>query len=285
MSPAMIPMMLPYTNFIKLKDLELSLPGYQEHVRLVDHQSHIWGEVASLQEALKKILRKHPKVLGAYLQACLGYPDCPEQGEVIKDRLDDGTYGDVLATAAAYPREIQPKDQYVIDLCKEAKGEGRKSLIYCTQTTRRDARHRLAEGLREAGLRVEILDHSIPPERREEWVMERVEDIDVLITNGRLVETGLDLVFASVVIQYGIEYNLHTLRQSIRRCWRLGQTRDVDVYFLGYRGTMQEVALNLIARKMRAAEMVDGEEAGGLAQSDEGGADFLYELARSVVGA
>lgn len=284
MSPAMIPMMLTYANFIKLKDLELNLPGYVEEVRVVDHDKEVLASVLQMQDQLKMVLRKHPKVLGAYLQACLGYPDCPEQEEAIYARDDDGNLTDeLLASAPAYPKMATPKDREVLRICEEARAEGRKVLVYCTQTHRRDARHRLASLLGEAGFRVEILEADISPDRREEWVQERADHLDVLITNGRLVETGLDLVFASVVVQYGIEYSIHSLRQSIRRCWRLGQTQDVKVYFLGYRNTMQEVALNLIARKMRAAEMVDGDDTGGLANYDEGGNDFLYDLAREVV--
>ena len=54
----------------------------------------------------------------------------------------------------------------------------------------------------------------------------------MLITNPRLVPTGLDLVnFASVVFAE-VEYSLDALWQALRRVWRLGQTRpDFDVLF------------------------------------------------------
>lgn len=70
-----------------------------------------------------------------------------------------------------------------------------------------------------------------------------------------------------------------------RRSWRLGQSKPVRVIFLAYAGTMQALAMNLIARKMRAAELVDGDENGGLAQFDEAGGNFLLELAQEAMKA
>jgi hypothetical protein len=75
------------------------------------------------------------------------------------------------------------------------------------------------------------------------------------------------------------------LRQPIRRSWRLGQRLAIRVIFMAYRGTMQATAIDLIARKMRAAELVDGDEAGGLAQFDAGGGYFLLELAHEILEA
>jgi SNF2 family DNA or RNA helicase len=129
-----------------------------------------------------------------------------------------------------------------------------------------------------------MLDSNVEAEKREEWIRDKVEEgFDVMLTNGKLVETGLDLMFASTIIQYGIEYSIHTLRQSIRRSWRLGQKYSVKVIFLGYADTLQEKALNLISKKMRAAEMVDGDDLGGLSNFDNTGADFLLELAQEVI--
>ena len=54
----------------------------------------------------------------------------------------------------------------------------------------------------------------------------------MLITNPRLVQTGLDLVSFTSVVFAEVEYSLDTLWQALRRVWRLGQTRpDFDVLF------------------------------------------------------
>jgi len=58
------------------------------------------------------------------------------------------------------------------------------------------------------GLRVSILGGNVDPRKREEWIAKRVNTIDALICNPRLVETGLDLVQFSTVVFFEIEYSL-----------------------------------------------------------------------------
>lgn len=284
MSPAMIPLVLPYTLFVKLKDLRLELPPYEESVELVEHDSDILAAARRLMGDVKTVLRKHSDILGQYLMACLGYPDCPEQAERIVSR-DKETGDEVeVATAPAFEPRLLPKDRRVVEIVKEEKANGRQTLVYFAQTHRRDARMRVKAALEAEGLRVAVLDASVPPEKREEW-LEKAQraGFDAMLTNGRLVETGMDLLFAATIIQYGTEYSVPSLRQSIRRSWRLGQIKPIRVVFLAYRETMQEAAIGLIARKMRAAEMVDGDESGGLAQFDESGANFFVELAHEAI--
>lgn len=284
MSPAMIPLLLPYTVFVKLRDLRLELPEYTEEVRLIEPDPAVLASVTKLQSELRGLIREHPRALGAYLQACLGYPDRPDQREEIYDLNEDGERGALLAAAEGIPGAPCPKDAELLALVREEHAVGRRVLVFFTQTNRRDARPRVRAALESVGLRVVQLDASVEPEKREEWMRDHVEaGFDVMFTNGRLVETGLDLMFAVTIVQYGIEYSVPTLRQSIRRSWRLGQRERVRVIFLGYRGTMQASALDLIARKMRAAELVDGDAAGGLAQFDAGGGNFLLELAHEVL--
>jgi hypothetical protein len=284
MSPAMIPLLLPYTVFVKLRDLRLELPDYTEEVLLVDHNPGVHAAVSKFQGELRSLIREHPKALGAYLQACLGWPDRPDQREDVYDIDEEGEQAELLASVDAIEGALWPKDEALVDLVRDENARNRKVLVFFTQTHRRDARPRVQAALEAAGLRVVTLDSNIDPEKREDWLRAQVRvGFDVMFTNGRLVETGLDLMFANTIVQYGIEYSINTLRQSIRRSWRLGQDKPVRVVFMGYRGTMQSTAIDLIARKMRAAELVDGDMAGGLAQFDAGGGNFLLELAHEVL--
>lgn len=284
MSPAMVPMLLPFTLFVKLMDLRLELPPYEEIVELVDHEPEILREANNLASEVRSVIRKYPKVLGQYLMACLGYPDRPDQAERIVALDEENEIEEVLATARAFPTSLYPKDQRLVELVRDEHAQGRKVLVFFTQTKRRDARPRIRQALTDAGFRVSVLNSDVPPEKREAWLRNQErEGFDVMLTNGKLVETGMDLMFASTIVQYGTEYSVATLRQSIRRSWRLGQINPIKVIFLAYRGTMQAIALDLIARKMRAAEAVDGDEAGGLAQHDAGGTNFLVELAHEVL--
>ena len=295
MTPAMIPRLLESTAFVKLKDLKLQLPPYSERVVLVDHDASVLPDVQRLQREVADFIMSNKKggtkLLGAYLQACLGYPDCPQHAERIValvpiDPSDpDSPRTEVLVSEApAHPDFETPKDSALANIVWDCKARGRGVCVYFSQVGARDSRMRVKATLEAEGLKVEVLDASVSPKDREEWLHARAGTFDVLLTNGRLVETGLDLIWAHTIVQYGIEFSLHTLRQSSRRAWRLGQKLPCEVIYLGYRETMQEKALQLIAKKMRAAEMIDGDDIGGLGSHDEDGGNFLVELAQKCFG-
>lgn len=68
----------------------------------------------------------------------------------------------------------------------------------------------------------------------------------------------------------------------MRRVWRLGQTKPVEVKFLSYRDTLEDLALSLMGKKLYAAQMLYGDEVGGaIVESDDG--NFLAELARAAI--
>jgi SNF2 family DNA or RNA helicase len=154
-------------------------------------------------------------------------------------------------------------------------------LVYVRQTGTRDIQERIEAVLKKAGLRTITLYSSVDPRRREAWI-EKHADADVLITNPQLVQTGLDLIGFSSVVFAEVEYSLYTLWQALRRVWRLGQTKPVKAVFAVYRGTMEAQALALMGRKMRAAQLLYGDNVGGAIVPVEEG-DFITELAREVL--
>jgi len=90
------------------------------------------------------------------------------------------------------------------------------------------------------------------------------------------------LAFPTLVF-YQCEYSAYVVAQASRRSWRIGQRDDVHVYHVVYADSAQENALRLVARKRRAAKLVDGDldEDGLVAQAEVDG--LLKELARSLV--
>jgi hypothetical protein len=111
------------------------------------------------------------------------------------------------------------------------------------------------------------------------------DGVDVLVTNPRLVQTGLDLIDFPSVVWVEIDYSVYVLRQASRRSWRIGQRHPVEVTFLTYAGTLQAEALGLVAAKTRASLMVEGElPEEGLAALDGDGGDVYLALARRLAG-
>jgi len=227
-------------------------------------------------------------LLAAYLQSLLAYPNSCFRAEVVED-----SSGEFVASAPALvdpsngsKDRLFPKEEWLINLAKEEQARSRRVLVFCRQTGTRDITARLANILGQAGLRTDVLKASVGTQVREEWLRRRVGKgmIDVLITNPKLVETGLDLVDFQTTVWYEIEYSIYTMMQASRRTWRIGQINDVDVHFAVYRDSMEHRAAVLVGQKLAAAQLLYGDSVeGALVEQSDSGHGFLADLARSVI--
>lgn len=103
-------------------------------------------------------------------------------------------------------------------------------------------------------------------------------------TARRRVPTLLDLNAFTTLIFYNIAYNLYIFRQASRRSWRINQTAPkVEVYMFYYKDTMQQRALRLMASKLSAATVIEGNisEEGLAAMSDC--EDLTTQLAKELM--
>jgi len=286
-SPEVMFHLIDKAVFMRLGDLAVRLPPYEEQVILTEMeplQEQAYRKLASdLILALREQLaRGNKSLLGAYLQSLLSYPDQPFREEVVLNKEN----GEVVARAPALPEgTVYPKEQRLIELIKSEVTQGRKVLLYVTHTELRDITGRIEWLLKEASASALVLkSHTVSPENRESWIREKLKDgLQVLITNPRQVQTGLDLIEFPTIIFYELEYSVYTLRQASRRSWRIGQNQPVKVYFMAYQETLQDRGLHLIAAKIRSALAVEGElPDSGLSALNQD-QDFFLQLARSIM--
>jgi hypothetical protein len=293
-SPAILFHLIGNTAFLRLSDVAAGLPDYREEVRLVSldssetpgepSQASYYQRLAGELHArvVQALAQGSKRLLAAYLQALLAYPDACVKGETVLDTRSD----EVIASVPPLPDDrLYPKEQALLELAREERLKGRRVLVYITHTGTRDISPRLEGVLREAGHRVSTLkSDTIATDRREDWVARKVkEGLDVLIVNPRLVQTGLDLIDFPTIVWLEVDYSIYTMRQASRRSWRIGQRLPVRVVYFAYRGTLQSEALALVARKLKASLAVEGElvDEGLAAHADEG-EDLLLSLARSL---
>ncbi len=295
LAPAALFHLIGHTVFLRLADVAAGLPPYTEQVRLVDlddtpdetgysQRSAYQAVFTTLRQALADALAQGSKrLLGAYLQTLLAYPDGCTRGETVFDPQTDRPLVQVPPLAE---ERVYPKEQALLDLVAAERQAGRRVLVYVTHTGTRDITGRLHTLLTRHGARVAVLKAAaVAPDRREAWVAERVkEGLDVLICHPRLVQTGLDLIDFPTLCWYETDYSVYTLRQASRRSWRIGQTRPVQVVYLAYGQTLPADALTLVAKKLQSSLAVEGElpEAGLAAYGDDGD-DLLLALARQIV--
>ena len=160
----------------------------------------------------------------------------------------------------------------------------RKVLVYIQNSDTTDISPRIVKLLEAERLKVKVLKSGDTEGRSriiDNWVK---NGIDVLVTNPRKVEVGLDLLDFPTIVFYQTGYSTYTLRQASRRSWRIPQKRPVKVYFLTYSGTMQTRCMKLMADKLICSLALEGELTDkGLAALSESSDSMARELAKMLV--
>jgi SNF2 family DNA or RNA helicase len=272
--------------FLSLEDIAPDLPSISEEVIRVNMGEELKDAYEELERdlysAVRAALNEGSKaLLGTYLNTLLSYPDRPFDNEPIIHPQKE----EIVATPMNLPKDrIYDKEEKLIDLIKDEVSTGRRVFTYCQYTGVKDVTSRLQEILLDEGINTDILRYSVNPEKREEWIEDKVNSgVQVVIANPKLVQTGLDLYDFPTMVFYQTGYSIFTLRQASRRSWRIGQDKDVKVYYLFYDSTMQERALQLMGSKLEASLAIEGKfsEEGLLAMT--AGEDMTTAMAKSLV--
>jgi len=298
-TPGIVMALLPLAVFIKLEHVAEALPPYQElrmPVTLDERFEEGMEQLDQIYDDAVKLAREGKTgLMSAWLYATLGWMDCPVDETLTA--IDHKT-GQVLRTyhikgVLSQPDELTdpplPKDQALLDLIRRELSRERGVGVFFAQVNKRDWMGRIQKLLAKHGIYSEILRRSTcTPNERESWYKGFVQRCrergqpPVLLTNGNLIREGLDLVELCTIVETGIEFRLSYLRQRIRRSWRLTQEKGVNVIFLYYTGTGQETALKLVAAKLKAALLVDGDLVSGLAEMDSDSDNLMDALIEAI---
>lgn len=280
---------LPFTVFLKLKDLgEGILPPYNEEFRSVamtPEQESTYQDMSTalLEELRKALARRDTTLLGKVMSVLLAWPECAFRKEVVKHPKTR----EILATIPQIfdSNELMPKEQELIEICKAEKASGRRVFAFTIYTGVRDTSMRLKTQLEKAGLKVALLRKDVDSEDREDWVLRQVDrKVDVILANPELVKTGLDLLDFPTIVFMQSGYNVYTLQQAARRSWRIGQTKDVKVIYLGYAGSAQMQCLELMAKKIAVSQSTSGDMPdSGLDILNSDGDSVEVALARQIL--
>lgn len=99
---------------------------------------------------------------------------------------------------------------------------------------------------------------SLSNDEKEKRLMAWLEnDVPVLVSKPSIIGFGLNLQICSRVIFFGLSDSYEQFYQAVRRCWRFGQTKPVDVYVVT--SNLEGAVLENIRRKEADAERMAGE--------------------------
>lgn len=284
--------LMEHCAFISLEDISDALPSYREEVVSVTMDKPLRAAYDELEQEIRKCLKEHrgnSSVVSTMLNALLAWPDHPYGfGTLYGSEFDPETRSRgrfVIAETVDLERdEIYAKEGALISKVKAQLERGRKCQVFAVYTHKHDVTARIEQLFLKEGIRPAILRASVPTHKREAWYREQLRrGIDVCICHPKIVETGLDLLDFPTILFHETGYSLHTLRQASRRSWRIGQRRPVEVKFFAYGGTMQEVCLRLMGKKLLVALAMEGKFSSEGLQAIEGDDDMLTAMARELV--
>ena len=270
--------------FLSMSDMSEGLPEYEEIPVGVDLDSELRQAYGEFEREFSRRTNMFEtgcrKIMGRMVQSLTAYADCPHMPE---DIINPDTQ-EVVISPRSLPKMTRNKEEALLELVKEKIENGEKVLVYYTWVNKTDIGKSLIELLKENNIDAREMKSSVKPDEREIWVERNLEDgMQVMICNPSLVETGLDLLEFTSIVFYQMGYNLFTMRQASRRSWRLSQSKDIKVYFMYYKDTIQEKAISLMATKLQASMALEGKfsEEGLRAMSNN--EDMLTQIANSVV--
>jgi len=257
---------LPYTVFVRLEDVKQAnvLPPYTEHAPIMVDMEPCLEKVYEsmnhqLSSAVNEVSYSAKKCfIGIILNSMLSSTETAHLPYNVLSPFDKEK---VIASIPAVFTDDQPnnKEKELINLCLSEKAKGRKVLVYSNLTGVRDLVSRLSKLLENVGLNTAVLRSTVSTTKREDWILDKVDSgIDVLICNPKLVETGLDLLDFPTIIFMQTGYNVYTTMQATRRSWRIGQTQDVNIYYICYRDTAQKVCMSLMSEKIKVTQGASG---------------------------
>ncbi|HEU4963315.1 MAG TPA: helicase-related protein, partial [Bacilli bacterium] len=94
---------------------------------------------------------------------------------------------------------------------------------------------------------------------KKDWMTELFKNRFQVLVATEAGGEGINLQFCNHVINFDLPWNPMRVEQRIGRVHRLGQTRDVHIYNLSTKGTIEEHIVNLLEEKIQMFELVIGE--------------------------
>lgn len=183
-----------------------------------------------------------------------------------------------LRQIASVPLEYTHSSNKVsrlVDLLEEAFSNKDKAIVFASFRDTIDSLVRVIQ-TKFPNVYVETLDGRKSPQARQE-IIDKFEEIvgaSVLIANPKAAGVGLNIQAANYVFHFNPEWNPAVIAQASSRAYRGGQKKHVFVYYLYYRGTVEEYVLKKVNEKQNL------QDAGLQELSDEPTESQLLEALR-----
>jgi superfamily II DNA or RNA helicase len=145
------------------------------------------------------------------------------------------------------------KESALIELIVRNPSEKKLVFIHSRETLTR-----VAELLAARGIAFARFDGSLSPAAKDAAIVEFRDRVPVLLSTESGGE-GRNIQFCNTLINFDVPWNPMAIEQRIGRIDRIGQSREVFIFNLVTRGTLEEQVLILLDEKISMFELVVGE--------------------------
>ncbi len=206
----------------------------------------------------------------------------------IEKRLDDQselTHTEELETILGLIDSIETvtKQEKLLSIVEEAREHvqmGRVIVFTQFRATQREVLDRLAE----EGYTVHSFHGGHSSQEKEQIVENFEREGGVLVSTDAMSE-GRNLQFCNILVNYDLPWNPMRVEQRIGRIHRIGQKRDVYIFNLALKDTVEEYVLERLYHKIDLFKQTVGELSSILTRLEESGKTFEDEIFERLVNA
>jgi SWI/SNF-related matrix-associated actin-dependent regulator 1 of chromatin subfamily A len=151
------------------------------------------------------------------------------------------------------------KIEQTIEIAESAIEQGKKVIIFCNFT---ESLNRICEHFGKSAVKV---DGTMEKHQRQLSVdsFQENEKIRVFVGNIKAAGVGLTLTSAEVVIVNDLSFVPGDMSQAEDRAFRIGQKKNVSVYYPIFENTIEGVIYDIVNEKKRNISTVLGDDMGG----------------------
>ena len=160
---------------------------------------------------------------------------------------------------------ILPKEQAILDRVLQEVSENRKVCIYVDFNNGGEYMQgdtiskRIESLLTRNNIKCFVLKTSVPTYERKDLLEKKKDDFQVLISNAKLLQVGVNLVFIPTYINLMPSYHVNVVSQSNRRGYRANSTDENRIFHFYYDNSCENAIIKRFQRKMAESKAIVGQ--------------------------
>ncbi|WP_440992065.1 DEAD/DEAH box helicase [Haloarchaeobius baliensis] len=179
--------------------------------------------------------------------------------------------------------ETVTKQERLLDIVEEARENVEKGrVIVFTQF--RATQRQVMDRLSDEGYTVHSFHGGHSSEEKEQ-IVENFEEAGGVLVSTDAMSEGRNLQFCNIMVNYDLPWNPMRVEQRIGRIHRIGQKRNVYIFNMALKDTIEEYVLEKLYHKIDLFQQSVGELSSILSRLEESGTSFEDEIFERLVNA